>query len=56
MIRWPVGVEGWQLQEAADPVGPWTLSWQPAVDLTDHHAVTVPISGSRRFFRIIMPQ
>jgi len=56
MIRWPLGVDGWQLQEAPEPSGPWSLSWQPVYNLTTQHAAIIPVDADRRFFRIVMPQ
>jgi len=54
-IQWPLGVDGWLLQEATNLAGPWSLSSQPVTDTALSHSATLPVAG-QRFFRIMLPQ
>ena len=55
MVRWPIGVDGWLLEEATDLGDTWTPCRQPVSDVPPYHASVVPLSG-RKFYRIKAPQ
>jgi len=53
-LWWSLGVNGWQLQEAANVNGPWSLNNQAVVDTATAHTVTVT-TGAQKFYRLVLP-
>jgi hypothetical protein len=54
IILWPLAADGWQLLEASNSVaGPWTTNSTPLLDTPTQHTVTVSLSGSGCWFRLV---
>lgn len=54
MLSWPLGVDGWLLQEATNLPGPWRLMGQTVIDTPTQHQATVTV-GPQKFFRLVLP-
>ena len=54
-LAWPLGVNGWLLQEATNPAGPWQLNNLPVLDTPATHTVTVP-NQNEKYFRLYLNQ
>ena len=53
-LSWPLGLDGWLLEQATNLPGPWRLSSQPVVNTPSERQTTVPVSA-QNFFRLILP-
>ena len=54
LLSWPLGVDGWLLQESTNVGGPWVLSGRAVVDTATQHQATVT-AGPQKFFRLVFP-
>ena len=54
LLVWPVGIQGWLLQQSTQVSGPWTLNGLPVTDDATWHTAIVQ-EQEQQFFRLILP-
>lgn len=54
-VSWPLDLDGFFVESAGDPGGPWTLSPVPPIFYATNQTATIPMAG-RRFFRLMRPR
>ena len=53
-VTWPVSLNGFQLETALDPGGPWTLCPSPPFYYSSGQTVTIPVMD-QQVFRLMQP-
>ena len=54
-VSWPLDLDGFYVEVASDPQGPWTLSPVPPILYETNQTATLPMAG-QQFFRLMRPQ
>jgi len=54
-VSWPLDLDGFYVESANDPNGPWTLSPVPPIFSDTNQAATIPMADAQ-FFRLMRPQ